>query len=155
LPSRGWQKAIREQLKGIINTSLLLAWLTPQADNERQNTMQIKHRRNSGFTLVEIMIVVAIIGLLASIAIPNFVKARATSQKNGCINNLRQIDGAKQQLLLEKGDSANLDNTSLTPYLGRGANGQWPTCPTTQNDTYTVGDKDNAPTCSYNNGHNL
>ena len=47
--------------------------------------------KNQGFTLVEIMIVVAIIGLLAAIAIPNFVKARTTSQQNACINNLRLV----------------------------------------------------------------
>jgi type II secretory pathway pseudopilin PulG len=94
------------------------------------------------------MIVVAIIGLLAAIAIPNFVKARSTSQKNACINNLRQIDGAKQQILLEKGDTATLDIANLQPFLGRGAAGSWPTCPTTQTDTYTIGDKDTAPSCA-------
>ena len=56
--------------------------------------------KKAAFTLVEIMIVVAIIGLLAAIAIPNFVRARTTSQQNACINNLRQIDGAIQQLSL-------------------------------------------------------
>jgi prepilin-type N-terminal cleavage/methylation domain-containing protein len=63
--------------------------------------MKIRNSQKGGFTLVEIMIVVAIIGLLAAIAIPNFVRARTTSQMNACINNLRQIDGAKQQWALE------------------------------------------------------
>lgn len=57
--------------------------------------------RKAGFTLVEIMIVVAIIGLLAAIAIPNFIKARQSSQRAACINNLRTIDGAKATWALE------------------------------------------------------
>lgn len=67
--------------------------------------MKINTSRKAGFTLVEIMIVVAIIGLLAAIAIPNFVKARNTSQANACINNMRQVDSATQQWALETGQS--------------------------------------------------
>jgi prepilin-type N-terminal cleavage/methylation domain-containing protein len=90
--------------------------------------MQIKTNRKSGFTLVEIMIVVAIIGLLAAIAIPNFVKARGTAQKNACINNLRQLDGAKEQLALETrlASGATVANADVQGYL---KNNAAPTCP--------------------------
>lgn len=59
-------------------------------------------KAKQGFTLVEIMIVVLIIGLLAAIAIPNFIKARNTSREKACLNNLRQIDGAVEQYAMEK-----------------------------------------------------
>ena len=72
--------------------------------------MKLNTTQKSGFTLVEIMIVVAIIGLLAAIAIPNFVKARTTAQKNTCIANLKQIEGAVEQWALEnkKAPTANV-----------------------------------------------
>ncbi len=92
-----------------------------------------------GFTLVEIMIVIAIIGLLCAIAIPNYVKSRANSQANACINNLRQIDGAMQQFAIENqkkvGDPV-IYPSDLTPYIKLNAVSSIPSCPA--DGTYTV-----------------
>ena len=86
----------------------------------------------AGFTLVEIMIVVAIIGILAAIGIPSFVKARSRSQATACINNLRQIEAAVQQFAIEKGkrvgDVVNYPD-DITAYIKLNNEGSIPPCP--------------------------
>ena len=109
--------------------------------------MKKRASREEGFTLVEIMIVVAIIGMLASIAIPNFVKARTTAQMNACISNLRQVDGAIQQWALDtkQGDTATVTAAEVLPYLKNAVY-----CPSggkTFADSYSVSTVQARPTC--------
>jgi prepilin-type N-terminal cleavage/methylation domain-containing protein len=121
--------------------------------------MQIKISKLTGFTLVEIMIVVAIIGLLASIAIPNFVTSRKNAQATACINNIRVIQGAKDMWSLEakKSSSDTATEAELQPYIGHGATGKLPTCPNDSASTfatsYSVNQVDAMVICNIGGGN--
>ena len=109
--------------------------------------MKTKTSCAGAFTLVEIMIVIAIIGLLAGIAIPNFLKARTVAQANTCINHLRQIDSAIQEWALEtkKGEQQIVQYSDISSYL-KGA----VVCPaggTAFSDSYSITTTSEKPTC--------
>src|SRR5438045_1436319 len=108
--------------------------------------MKTNRSLQSGFTLVEIMIVVAIIALLAAIAIPNFVKARSASQTSACIANLKQIDGAKATWALEQKKTSSdtpVDGDLFGATLYIRAK---PLCPA--GGTYTLAAVDTKPSCN-------
>ena len=105
-----------------------------------------RFRKSKGFTLVEIMIVVLIIGILLAIAIPNFMNARESSRARACVANLKQIDSAKQQYMMDN-NSSTFTNTDPT---SAGLVGKYirvaPACP--GGGTYTTGDQTISPACS-------
>jgi len=104
----------------------------------------MKTSLKSGFSLLEIMIVVTIIGFLAGMAIPTFMKARARSQTVRCLDNLRQISGFKDTWAVENFANAGdtVTEADVTPFFKRG----FPSCPA--GGTYLMNPVATDPTCS-------
>ena len=110
----------------------------------------------SGFTLIEIMIVVLIIGVLLAIAMPNFVKARETARAKNCLANLKEISAAKEQWVMDFRKNAD-DTPSKDNLTAEGAESgkylkKWPSCP--GGGDYTIDSIGNPPTCTIE-GHTL
>jgi hypothetical protein len=101
------------------------------------------------FSWSEGVVLIVVIGLFAAIAMPNFIREPVTSPANACINNLRQLDGAKQQWALENGKTNGdivVTEADIKPCLGRDPNRNFPHCPS--GGKYTIGKLNEPPTCS-------
>jgi len=105
-----------------------------------------KVRGSHGFTLVEIMIVVAIIGILIAIAVPGFIRARSQSRMRACQENLQKIDGAKEQWALENNVQTGVTPTATDLYGENLYVRSTPVCP--GGGTYSINAIGEAPGCS-------
>ena len=108
-------------------------------------------RDHKGFTLIEIMVVVGITGILATMAVVSYLRSREFSAKNACIENLSQIDAAKQQWAFEHNKA--MSDTPQEADIGTYIKGDsFPECPT--GGTYSINNIGTDPTCTMV-GHEL
>src|ERR1041384_4886037 len=114
----------------------------PEGEPMKKLARKLRH----GFTLVEIMIVVLIIGILLAIAVPNFIRARESSRAKSCQANLKSINGAKEQWAMANkktsADTPSADDLKGTDKYGKTE----PSCP--GGGTYTINPIGPEPTCS-------
>ena len=114
--------------------------------------MRLKFQQRAGFTLIEIMIVVAIIGLLAAVAIPNLTGNIKKARRQACVSNLKTLQGVKSQWALEN-KKADTDTPTDAELYGEDKYiDKKPECPA--GGTYTLGTVSEKPTCSVT-GHIL
>jgi prepilin-type N-terminal cleavage/methylation domain-containing protein len=114
-------------------------------------------RKIKGFTLVEIMIVVAIIGILIAIAVPGFIRARSQSRMKSCQENLTKIDGSKEQFALENNKKPGDPVTEADLVDVSGGTGYLKSFPNEPSGyTYTIEVIGTNPTCTSGiEGHSL
>ena len=115
-------------------------------------TMKVRQLPQEGFTLTEIMIVVAVIGLLAVMAIPAFAKSRARSAQTLCISNLRRIDDAKAQWAMDNRKGAGVKPRDEDLFGPASYIRTKPQCPA--GGQYDLGKVKEPPTCTVD-GHTL
>ena len=118
-------------------------------DSQAEKRAVRNHRTKceSGFTVIEIMIATGLIGLLAAIAIPNFIRSRTNSQMNACISNLREINAAVHQWSLEqnKSEDTPVQFADISAFLKRSV-----VCPaggTSFADSYLISVVGEEPDC--------
>ncbi|HEX4343725.1 MAG TPA: DUF3352 domain-containing protein [Verrucomicrobiae bacterium] len=138
-----------EQVPGI--TKLMQQFYAGNAQNgfsvggvSDEGFTTVMNGTQSGAKIAVLIPVVFVGGMLGAIAVPNFVQARSTAQRNACINNLRQIDGSKEQWALEnkKNNGAIPTEADISPYM----RGGMPVCP--QGGEYTINAVGTPPSCS-------
>lgn len=114
------------------------------SDSRRQLKMLSKLRQTRGFTLLEVMIVVLIIGVILGIAIPNWLNSRKNSRARVCMKNLSQIDSAKEQYALESKveEGVTCSMADLNPFLK-----SEPACPA--NGNYSINPIGTPAECDY------